>query len=362
MNRDSRINPLVTLLFILGSLSITLLALRAAKEILSPVILAFILAITASPIINWLKKKGVPGTLAFLLTIVLIFVLVLGLVWLISASIQDFRDRLPAYSQNLAELEQNANQLLGNIGLNIESLAASERIVTPEAAMGLAASFAGDLISRLSNWTLILVTSIFFLLETTKMPEKIKRVVEDSDPDVHRFLSFNQDIRQFMSITASGGLLAAVLEVILLLFLGVEFALLWGVFAFFMSFVPQIGIILALIPPAIMALIQFGVTEMLIVIAGFIIINQLVENFVKRPILQKRLNLSVLVIFISLILWGWVLGPIGAILSVPMALIVKTILDSREETRWMAYLMGDGQEPFNPAVEDDQNSSPEKAT
>ena len=124
------------------------------------------------------------------------------------------------------------------------------------------------------------------------MPGKVKSVAEDNDPDVQRFLRFNQDIRQFMSITASGGFITAVLEVTLLLFLGVEFALLWGVYAFFMSFVPQIGMILALIPPAIMALVQFGFTEMVIVIVGYIVINQLVENLIKRPYLQKKLNLS----------------------------------------------------------------------
>ena len=191
------------------------------------------------------------------------------------------------------------------------------------------------------------------------MPGKVKSVAEDNDPDVQRFLRFNQDIRQFMSITASGGFITAVLEVTLLLFLGVEFALLWGVYAFFMSFVPQIGMILALIPPAIMALVQFGFTEMVIVIVGYIVINQIVENFIKRPYLQKKLNLSVLVIFLSLVLWGWVLGPIGAILSVPMALVVKTILDSREDTRWLAYLMGDGQEPFRSEPEDDQSGQQE---
>jgi predicted PurR-regulated permease PerM len=156
-----------------------------------------------------------------------------------------------------------------------------------------------------------------------------------------------------MSISAVGGFIIAALQTILLVIIGVDFALLWGLFAFFMSFVPQVGILLALIPPAIMALVQFGVTEMLIVIGGYLIIYQVVENFLKRPYLQKKLNVSMLVIFISLILWGWVLGPIGAVLSVPMALLVKAILDSGEETRWMAYLMSDRQEPYNSEVEDE---------
>ena len=184
MNSRSRINPLITLLFVLASLSITLIALRSARDILSPIILAFVLAVTASPLINWLKRRGVPDLLAFVLTIFIIFVVVIGVVWLISASIQDFTQRLPAYSQNLEGIKQDANRILESVGLSIEGLVASERIVTPEAGMELAAEFASGLISNLSNWTLILVTSIFFLLETTKMPRKMKNIVADDDPPV----------------------------------------------------------------------------------------------------------------------------------------------------------------------------------
>jgi predicted PurR-regulated permease PerM len=136
--------------------------------------------------------------------------------------------------------------------------------------------------------------------------------------------------------------------------MGVDFALLWGVLSFFMSFIPNIGFLISVIPPAFMALVQFGFTEMIIVIVAYILINFLVDNVIRPRFIQEGLNLSVTVTFLSLILWGWVLGPIGAILAVPMAMIVQSILESREETRWLAYMMGDGSEPFKPEAELDQ--------
>jgi predicted PurR-regulated permease PerM len=121
-----------------------------------------------------------------------------------------------------------------------------------------------------------------------------------------------------------------------------------------MSFIPNVGFLISVIPPAFMALIQFGVTEMLIVIVAYVVINFLVDNVIKPRFIQEGLNISATVTFLSLILWGWVLGPIGAILAVPMAMIVQAILESRQETRWLAYMMGDGSEPFELEAELDQ--------
>ena len=126
-----------------------------------------------------------------------------------------------------------------------------------------------------------------------------------------------------------------------------EQTILWGGCPFF-SFVPNIGFIISVIPPAIMALLQFGVTEMLIVIGVYIVINFLVDNLIKPRFIQEGVNISASVTFLSLIIWGWVLGPIGAILAVPMSIIVQAIFDSRQETRWVAYMMGSGAEPFEP--------------
>jgi predicted PurR-regulated permease PerM len=214
-----------------------------------------------------------------------------------------------------------AGRTLTTFGVDIDNLIDSERIVAPDKAMTLAADFTGELVAGLSNWGLILVTAALFLFEATKMPEKLRNIMEESGPQVQRILRFNQDVRYFMSLSAGLGLVA---------------------------------IFLAIIPPAIMAYIQFGVLQMVVVVVGFLLINQLINSSIKMRYLRSRLNLSALVIFLSLMLWGWVFGPIGAIVAVPIALLIQTILASRTETNWIAYLMGEGHEPFKPEIENEE--------
>ena len=245
----------------------------------------------------------------------------LGLVWLISLSIQDFAASIFTYEQDVERILSEAGRTLTIFGVDIDNLIDSDRIVAPDKAMTLAADFTGELVAGLSNWGLVLVTAALFLFEATKMPEKLRNIVEESGPQVQRILRFNQDVRYFMSLSAGLGLVA---------------------------------IILAIIPPAIMAYIQFGVLQMVVVVVGFLLINQLINSSIRMRYLRSRLNLSALVIFLSLMLWGWVFGPIGAIVAVPIALLIQTILASRTEINWIAYLMGEGHEPFKPEIENDE--------
>lgn len=353
MNSESSAYSPVIPIVIFAGLSIVILTMRMASDILSPILLALVLAITAAPLLQWFIKRGVPTWLALVLTIALIVVLTLGLVWLVGLSVQDFNEKIPTYQERMGEIEQTLGSGLTNLGVDVESLAADPS-VAPDKLLGFAAGFAGGIVKSLSNWGLILLASVFFLVEAIIIPRKVRSISEESDPNVQRGLRFTQDIRQYMSINAGVGLLAAIFNVILLAILGVDFAILWGVLSFFMSFIPNIGFLISVIPPAFMALIQFGFTEMLIVIVVYILVNFLVDNVIKPRFIQEGLNISITVSFLSLILWGWVLGPIGAILAVPMAMIVQTILESRQDTRWLAYLMGDGSKPFEPEAENDQ--------
>jgi predicted PurR-regulated permease PerM len=357
MKTERRISPFVTLAVLLASLAVLLLAMRAASEVLSPVVFAFVLAITVTHFMYRLIRLRLPGWLAFMLTLLVVLAVILGMVWLISSTVQDFARSLPRYALELEGIRLSAGKLLLTIGIDLDSLIASETILAPERLMSLAADFTSQLIASLSNWGLILVMAVFFLLEATSMPRKLKEVAGSNNPNVQRFVRFSENVRQFMVITAGLGLIASVLEVILLILLGVDFALLWGAFSFFMSFIPNIGIYLAIIPPALMAYVQYGIPQMVLVIAGFLLINTLINSVVKMRYIRSRLSISNLVIFLSLILWSWVLGPIGAILAVPMSMLIQAILDSREESRWMAYLMSDGSVPFRPEADHDQGAN-----
>jgi predicted PurR-regulated permease PerM len=354
MNSDNPSAPLIRPVVIITGIAILILAMRAASDVLSPILLAMVLAITAAPLLGWFMRRGAPAWLALVLTIVLTVLLILGIVWLVGLSVQDFADKLPGYEKRFGEIEQTLGTTLTNLGVDVDNLTA-DPIIAPQGLLELIAGFAGGIVSGLSNWGLILLTSAFFLVEAAVMPRKVQEITEEGDSDVVRLLRLNQDLRQYMVINAGVGLLAAIVNVILLAIIGVDFALLWGVLSFFMSFIPSVGFLISVIPPALMALIQFGLPEMLIVVVAYIVINFVVDNVIKPRFIEEGVNISPLMTFLSLILWGWVLGPIGAILAVPMAIIVQAILASREGTRWLAYLMGSGKEPFESGAEPDPN-------
>ena len=353
VNSESPAPPLINSVVIAASIAIVLLAMRAVSDILSPILLAIVLAITASPLLNWFKKRGITPWLALVLTIALVVAVILGIVWLVGSSVQEFKETLSAYNQRIAEVGQLLRNTSSKLGVDVDSLTA-DPLIAPDKMLQLVVGFAAGIVSSLSNWGLVLVTTVFLLVEETILPRKVQSVAEDNDPGILRLFRLNHELREYMAINAVVGLLAAVLNVILLLIIGVDFALLWGLLFFFMSFIPGVGFLIALVPPAIMAMIQFGTTEMLIVITFYAVTHFALYNVIKPLFIEKDVNISIAVTFLSLIVWAWVLGPIGAILAVPMTIIVQAILDSREETRWLAYLMGGGSEPFKPKEELDQ--------
>jgi predicted PurR-regulated permease PerM len=353
MNSESSAPPLTNMAVTMAAIAILLLAMRAASDILSPIFLAAVLAITASPLLNWFMKRGAPSWLALLLTLALVIIFVVGIVWLVGSSVQDFREELLAYEESIEEIKQLFGTRLTNLGVDVDTLKA-DPLIAPEEILVLIVSYASGIVSKLSNWGLVILTTLFFLVEETIIPRKMQNIVEDDDPDALRVLHLAKKIREYMGINAFVGILFAVLNTILLVFMGVDFAIFWGLLSFFMSFIPGIGFIIAVIPPALMALIQFGVTEMLIVFGAYLIFHSVLYSLIKPYFIQEDVNISVTVTFLSLIVWAWVLGPIGAILAVPMTIIVQAILDSREETRWMAYMMSSGSEPYEPKEEVDQ--------
>jgi len=361
MNTKTTVSPLVISTITLAAIFVVILGMKATSDILPPMLLAFVLAICTTPFMNWFKKMGLSSGLALVVTLVLDIILVVGIVFLIIKSVDNLVASLPEYEERFTEIEESVNGVLDNMGIDAEALA-SDAAADPKGLIQVAAGFASGLVAGLSNWGLIVVMGVIFLVEATSMPRKMENLLHgEPDPTATEFINLTGGLRQYMVINAGVGAMAAVLNTILLAIVGVEGAVLWGVLSFFLSFVPSIGFLISVIPPAIMALVQFGWETALIVVALYIIINFLVDNVIKPKFIQEGVNISVAVTFVSLIVWGWVLGPIGAILAVPMSIIIQAVLGSREETRWMAYMMGSGEEPYDPEAVSDQDEQEELA-
>ena len=205
-------------------------------------------------------------------------------------------------------------------------------------------SIIGDAINEVSrlfaNGFLILLTVIFMMLEITSLPKKIKKTSPNPDDSISRVHSITKQINKYIAIKIWISLGTGILVYILLLIIGVDYPLLWAVLAFTLNFIPTIGSIIALIQPVLLTIVQIGFVESFFVLIGFIIINTIMGNIIEPRFMGKGLGLSTLVVFLSLLFWGWVLGPIGMLLSAPLTITIKIALDSSEETRWLAVLLG----------------------
>jgi predicted PurR-regulated permease PerM len=323
-----------------ASIFIVVFGMKYASSILSPIILAFIIAVSTIPLVKWLIRKGVPDWLALLITIALLIVIIVGLIALIGVSIDELIVTLPQYADNLQGQKESLQALLGNLGIGAEQLPSLSSF-DPSKLLEDIGGMLGGIVGVLSGVVLMLLVLIFMLLDTAGFTTRLKIGFPENDPTMVRFSGLVRDLRQYVSITTKINFFVGLVDTIFLLILGVDFALLWGLLAFLLGYIPSVGFWFALIPPFILSLFEFGITKSLIVLVGYVLINGGVQNFLQPKMMGSGLNLSPLVVVISLFFWAWVLGPIGALLAVPMTIIVKEIfLEGFDDTRGLAGLMG----------------------
>jgi predicted PurR-regulated permease PerM len=213
-------------------------------------------------------------------------------------------------------------------------------LFNPGAAMKLVASGLNSFRKVLTNGFLILMTVIFMLIEASSLPLKLRTIFGDTEDALINFEKFINNVKQYMVIKTLISLATGILIAIWLAVIGVDFPLLWGLLAFLLNYVPSIGSIIAAIPAVLLTIIQLGPAHAVAVAAGFLFVNVVMGNFIEPRFMGQRLGLSTLVVFLSLIFWGWVLGPVGMLLSVPLTMTAKIALDSREETRWLSIILG----------------------
>jgi predicted PurR-regulated permease PerM len=192
----------------------------------------------------------------------------------------------------------------------------------------------------LSNAFLILLTVIFILLEAATFPGKLNAAFGSSEETAGTFESFLGKINRYMVIKTWMSLMTGILVAVFLAILRVDYPVLWGLLAFMFNYVPNIGSIIAAVPPVLLAFIQFGTTKALIAAAGYVVFNVIIGNVVEPRFMGRGLGLSTLVVFLSLVFWGWILGPVGMVLSIPLTMTLKIALESAEETKWAGILLG----------------------
>jgi AI-2 transport protein TqsA len=331
--------PGARFLMVLAAAVVVVAGLRAGAPILLPFFLALFLAILTLPIMLWLQRKGLPTPLAILLA-VLVDVAILGvLVLLVTQSVTDFQARLPAYTRRLSGLFDTWVDSLQELGVPAGEYFSGELISTA-AIM----DFVGGVLARaaaiLSNAFIVLLIMVFILAEASIFPEKFRAVLGKADGDMGRFAKITGEVLEYLVIKTGVSLGTGVCIGLWAWIMGLDFPILLGLIGFILNYVPTIGSILAAIPAILLALIQFGgIGPALVVATGYVAVNVVFGNLLEPQLLGRRLGLSTLVVILSLVFWAWVWGPVGALLAVPLTMVVKIMLENTEDLRWVAVLL-----------------------
>jgi AI-2 transport protein TqsA len=330
---DNLPSRLVIYLVGFASIVVILFGVRASASIINPILLAVVITITVLPLPSILTKRGMPGWLSLVLTILMV-ALILGLVIAtVFFSVTKLTTELPVY---LASGSTQANQDLSaspgtQLSIQIDQVTRSLGTV----AQGVLAS----VINLLVQFGLALIIFLFMISAAIALPVPSRLGLDPDSSLIKRVSDLTEDVRKYVSVLTLINLLVGIGDMILLLILGIPYAFLWGVLAWFMGYIPSIGFWIALIPPVLLAYAIYGLPTALIVFIAYVVINGGVQNFYQPKLMGQRLRISPVVVFISLLVWGYLLGGIGAILAVPMTLLVLIIMENFEDTRTVAILM-----------------------
>jgi predicted PurR-regulated permease PerM len=330
--------PIGRFLLTAAAFVIVVAGMRAAEPILVPLIVAAFLAIISTSPVFWLRDKGIPAPLAVLL--VVLGVLGIGFVFIliIGTSLNDFLEATPRYQSRLTQEIEPIIQWIQELGFQLDKDMLLKSI-DPGASMRLVANMLSGLGGILTNSFLILLTVIFILFEASSFQQKVGAAFSDPKGTLSQVKKITDAVNNYLAIKTVVSLGTGVIVATWVWALGIDFPVIWGLLAFLLNFIPNLGSIIAAVPPVLLGYIQFGIGRALLVAAGYGVVNLVFGNALEPKLMGRKLGLSTLVVFLSLIFWGWVWGPAGMLLSVPITMVVKIALESSTSTHWISILL-----------------------
>ena len=337
----------------LAATVVVFVGMRLAAPILNPILFAVVLALLFSPIYAWLRRHRIPTPLALVFMLVGLTVLFVGIFLIMGVSIARFSGDIASYTGKLNVQVSNLQDLAKSAGLSDVNI---RDAVKPSALAGAIGSVLAGVADFLSNLFLILVIVLFLLAEGPAIMNRLRASAGSDHPQVERLTVFGRNVVRQLGLRAIVNLVTGAGVVVLMFVCGVDFPLMWGILTFFLSFIPWIGLPLAVAPAVVLALAEHGLERALLVIAGVIVINILAENALSPMLMGRGLSLSPTVLFIGFIFWAWLLGGPGAFLAAPLTIFLVLMLETFPETRWLAAVMGmgapDSKDPEGPAPDE----------
>ena len=318
--------------------------LKATAGIVGPVFLALMLTIAASPLGRRLRRAGLPSWLATLATLAAVYLVLVALAASLALSVARLATLLPRYGPKFTELVDDLRGWLTDLGVGGGQVSAA----LSDLDLGKLVGFLGDILSGLlglsSNLFLVLALLLFMAMDAARFPERLVEVGGERPAVVTALVAFARGTRRYLLVSTVFGLIVAVIDSGALALLGVPLPLLWGLLAFITNYIPNIGFVIGLVPPALLGLLDGGVGTMVAVVAAYSVINVVIQSVIQPKFVGDAVGLSVTLTFVSLIFWTWVIGPLGALLAIPLSLLTKAVLlDIDPSTRWIGALVrGDG--------------------
>ncbi len=337
-------NPLL----VAAALVVIAAGIKAAEQLMVPFLLAAFVATVAATPVFWLHKHRLPVGLAITAVVLGLIAVLVAFGAIVAESAQAFGERLPFYQERAGAVLDPLVALSAGLGIEL-----STDVLDPGRALGFAGEALGSLGSVLTNSFFILLAVIFILTEAWSFPRKLGAVLAHPERDLPHFKRFAEKLNRYFAIKTTVSVATGIFVGVALWLLGVDFPVLWGLVAFMMNYVPNIGSAIAAVPPVLLAVIQLGLFGALATAGVFVVVNVVMGSVVEPKFMGRELGLSTLVVFLSLVFWGWMLGPVGMLLSVPLTMTVKIALEANPSTNWIAHLLDPADHRREPRSEDE---------
>ena len=330
--------PITRTVVSVAAIFVALLGVQVLAPLITPFLMALVFAVLLYPLTQWLKAKGLPSWLALMITAVGVIILGLSLILIMGISLSRFSVTVADYQIEMEGLVAEIQNALTAVGMETDGQTFGDAD-SVQRFLEILIRLLGGVLGLMASALFILLLLVFMLIDAPKLSSKLQDVVDGDNPLLAQASRLSSDINRYIVIRVRVNLLVATLVTVMLFLLGIDLALLWGLLAFFMSFVPYIGLTLAAIPPVVLALLSIGPAGALAVAAGYLVINFTAENGFAPRMMGQGLNLSPLVVFFSFFFWGWLLGIAGIFLTMPITIVLVLILNTFANTRWLARLM-----------------------
>jgi AI-2 transport protein TqsA len=332
---------------------ITVGGLRAVADIIGPVFLALMLTVTVSPLTVWLRRVGAPSWLATLATVTTVYVVLFALGGALIVSVARLIDLVPTYQSQLVALRADLAQGLQSVGIDEQQVQDVVSRADASKIAGTLHALLGAVTSALSGTIFLLAVLLFMCLDAASFPARLMSTAAQRPQVVGALRSFAQGTRRYLLVSTVFGLIVAVVDTVVLWALGIPLPVLWGLLAFITNYIPNIGFVIGLVPPALLGLLEGGPELAVTVIVLYSVVNFVIQSVIQPKIVGDAVGLSTTVSFLSLVFWAWVLGPLGALLAIPLSLLAKGLLvDIDPTTQWINALVSGGSPPKSVTARD----------